>query len=243
MNAHTYVLSLCTLGASVGLANSAGPAPEAQRARPWMQSFPVDVKELASEGENPYFILKPGYRLTLEGKEGSKSVQLVITVLPETANIGGVETRVLEERETAGGVLAEVSRNYFAIHPRTKDVYYLGEDVDIYKNGKVDSHEGAWRHGSSNARFGLMMPGTPTLGLRHYQELAPKVAMDRVEIVSLTERSTTPAGVFENCLKMRETTPLELFVRDTKVYARGIGIVEDGPLKLVSHEYVQNPTR
>jgi len=67
--------------------------------------------------------------------------------------------------------------------------------------------------------------------------------MDRVEIVSLTGRSTTPAGVFENCLKTRETTPLERFARDTKVYARGVGIVEDGPLKLVSHKYVQNPSR
>ena len=243
MNAHTWMLSLCMLGASAMLGHPAGASAGPQRAQPWMESFPVDVKELATEGENPYFILKPGYQLTLEGKDGSKPVQLVITVLPDTVNIGGVETRVLEERESAGGVLVEVSRNFFAIHPRTKDVYYFGEDVDIYKNGKLASHEGAWRHGSNGARFGLMMPGTPTLGLRHYQELAPKVAMDRVEIVSLTERSTTPAGVFENCLKMRETTPLERFARDTKVYARGIGIVEDGTLKLVSHKYLQNASR
>jgi hypothetical protein len=243
MNAHTWVLSLCIFVAHAALEYPAGVAPDAQRAQPWMQSFPVDLKELASEGENLYFILKPGYQLTLEGKEGSKPVQLVITILQETETIGGVVTRVLEERESAGGVLVEVSRNFFAIHPRTKDVYYFGEDVDLYKNGKLDSHEGAWRHGSNNAHFGLMMPGSPTLGQRHYQELAPKVAMDRVEIVSTTERSTTPAGVFENCLKMRETTPLELFARDTKVYARGIGIVEDGPLKLVSHKYVQNPSR
>jgi hypothetical protein len=64
-----------------------------------------------------------------------------------------------------------------------------------------------------------------------------------VEIVSLSERSTTPAGVFERCLRMRETTPLERFARDTKVYAAGIGIVEDGPLKLVSHQYVTNVPR
>jgi len=29
---------------------------------------------------------------------------------------------VVEERETAGSVLVEVSRNFFAIHPRTEDV-------------------------------------------------------------------------------------------------------------------------
>ena len=67
--------------------------------------------------------------------------------------------------------------------------------------------------------------------------------MDRVEIVSLTERSNTPAGIFERCLKMRETTPLEMFVRDYKVYAPGIGLVEDGDLKLVSHKHVQSASR
>ncbi len=237
------VLTLLTLGACAALTRSIGAVPDGQRAQPWMQSFPVDVKELATDGENPYFILKPDYQLTLEGKEGRKLTQLVITVLPETVNVGGVATRVIEERESSGGQLVEVSRNFFAIHPRTKDVYYFGEDVDIYKNGKLDGHEGAWRHGSGNAHFGLMMPGMPTLGLRHYQEMAPKVAMDRMEIVSLSETSTTPAGVFDRCLKARETTPLELFAREYKVYAPGIGIVEDGPLKLVSHKYVAAGSR
>lgn len=238
MNAQTGIAALCLLNAPMALAHATGAAPGGQRPQPWMQSFPVDVKELATEGENPFFVLKPGYQLTLKGKEGSKPVQLVVTVLEEIETVGGVKTRVVEERETIAGVLVEVSRNFFAIHPPTRDIYYFGEDVDIYKNGKLDSHEGAWRHGANDAHFGLMMPGTPTLGLRHYQELAPKVAMDRVEIVSLTERSTTPAGVFENCLKTKETTPLESFARDTKVYARGVGIVEDGSLKLVSYRYL-----
>jgi hypothetical protein len=228
----------CLFAIALAPGHAGGSVFAAQGAQPWMQSFPVDVRELVTVGENPYFILKPGLQLTLQGSEGGKGTVLVMTVLAETENVGGVETRVVEERETAGGVLAEVSRNFFAIHPATTDVYYFGEDVDIYKNGKIRSHDGAWRHGSNNAHFGLMMPGAPVVGMRHYQELAPKVAMDRVEIVSLGARSTTPAGVFDNCLKVRETTPLEPLARETKVYARGIGIVEDGSLKLVSHKVV-----
>jgi hypothetical protein len=158
--------------------------------------------------------------------------------LPVGNDTRTVVARVVEERETLDGELSEISRNYFANCWPSRDVYYFGEDVDIYKNGRVHAHEGAWRHGSNNAHFGLMMPGTPVVGMRHYQELAPKVAMDRVEIVSISARSTTPAGVFDNCLKARETTPLETFARETKVYARGIGIVEDGSLKLVSHKVV-----
>jgi hypothetical protein len=206
-----------------------------------MESFEVDVKELATEGENPYFILKPGYQLTLEGRESGKSAQLAITVLHETMKVGGVDTRVVEERETIGGVLVEVSRNYFAIHPRTRDVYYFGEEVDMYKDGKLDSHEGAWRHGSNGARFGLAMPGKPAIGMRYYQEIAPKVALDRAEVVSLTERATTPAGTFEQCVKVRETTPLEPRVTEYKLYAAGVGLVEDSSLKLVSRKNL--PTR
>src|SRR5829696_5965086 len=124
-------------------------------AQAWLQSFPVNTSELATQGENSYFILKPGYVATFEGK-GSK---LVITVLNETLNVGGVDTRVVREREWKGGQLIEVSRNYFAVHPATGDVYYFGEDVDMYKSGKIVSHEGSWRHGNNGASFGLMMPG------------------------------------------------------------------------------------
>ena len=229
MTAKAIVLSLAVFGV-------AGQA--------WMDSFQVNLNELATEGENPYFVLKPGYQLTLEKKkEGGKLVQLVVTVLQETMNVGGVNTRVVEERETSGGQLVEVSRNFFAIHPRTRDVYYFGEDVDMYKNGKLDNHDGAWRHGTNNARFGLFMPGMPKIGMRYYQEYAPKVAMDRSEVVSLDERSQTPAGVFDKCVKMKETTPLERFAREFKVFAPGIGLVQDGDLKLVSHKYVQIAAR
>jgi hypothetical protein len=154
-------------------------------------------------------------------------------VLGETVNIGGVDTRVVEEREWRGGELIEVSRNFLAIHPKTGDVYYFGEDVDMYRKGRVVSHEGAWRHGRHDARFGLMMPGLPSVGMRFYQELAPGVAMDRVEIVSLSDTLTTPAGTFARCLRTKESTPLERG-SEYKIYAPGVGLVQDSTLKLVS---------
>jgi hypothetical protein len=204
-------------------------------AQGWLQSFPVKTSELATQGENPYFILKPGYEATFEGK-GSK---LVITVLNETLTVGGVDTRIVEEREWKGGQLIEVSRNYFAIHPPTGDVYYFGEDVDNYKNGKVVNHEGSWQHGTKGATFGLMMPGKPSVGMKFYQEQAKGVAMDRAEIVSLTDTLTTPAGTFEHCLKSKETTPLERLASEFKIYAPGVGLVKDGDLALVTHKYVR----
>ena len=204
-------------------------AGDAQAKEPFAKEFPVEQGELVSTGRNPYFILEPGYTLFLEG-DGE---QLTITVLDEIRKIGDVETRVVEERETKDGRLVEVSRNYFAISRRTNDVYYFGEEVDMYKKGKVSSHDGAWVSGANGARFGLIMPGTPAVGARYYQEVAPGVAMDRAEIVGTTEVLRTPAGEFTGGLKVFETTPLEPWAREHKYYAPGIGLAQEGGLKLV----------
>jgi hypothetical protein len=199
-------------------------------------TFAVDKTELASVGTNRFFVLAPGFQLVLEGKEGGEPIGLTITVLNETKVVDGVEARVVEERETGNGQPVEISRNYCAISRCTSDVFYFGEDVDIYKGGKVTAHEGAWLSGVNGARFGLMMPGTPLLGARYYQELAPKVALDRAEVVSLSEKFDTPAGKFVNCLKTEETSALESG-REQKLYAPGIGLIYDGGLKLTKYGY------
>src|SRR5262245_14088197 len=86
----------------------------------WTAEFVLEKDELSSVGRNPYFILEPGYFLVLEkGPE-----QLTITVLNTTKQIGDVETRVVEEKETAGGKLVEISKNYYAISKRTNSVFY-----------------------------------------------------------------------------------------------------------------------
>jgi hypothetical protein len=185
--------------------------------------------ELASTGRNPYFILEPGYQLVLEG--GGE--QVTITVLNETKIVDGVETRVVEERETDRGRLTEISRNYFAINTRTNDVLYFGEDVDKYRDGRVVNHEGAWLSGVGGAKFGVIMPGTPALNVTFQQETAPGVAMDRGKVVGMSETVRTPAGEFTGCLKVEETTPLEPGVVEFKYHARDIGLVQDGSLKLV----------
>ena len=194
----------------------------------WTSHFVMEGDELVSVGRNRYFILEPGYQMVLEGG----GTQLIITVLNETKMVDGVETRVVEERETKNGQLIEVARNYFAISKRTNDVFYFGEDVDMYKDGKVMNHDGSWLSGVNGGKFGLMMPGRPLINASYYQEVVPNVAMDRATIMSTTEIVKTPAGEFTNCLKMKETTPLERLT-EYKYYAPGIGMVSDGKMSLV----------
>ena len=197
--------------------------------------FDVRRESFASSGRNEFVVLEPGYQLTLEGDNQGKLARLVITVLEKTKTVDGVETRVVEERESLADQLVEVSRNYFAIDKNSKDVYYFGEEVDIYKNGKITSHDGAWESGKNGAHYGLFMPGGPRTGQKFYQELAPTVAMDRCEVVGMRETMKVPAGTFDNCARIQETTPLEPATKEQKVYARGVGLLSDGVMKLVKY--------
>jgi hypothetical protein len=83
------------------------------------------------------------------------------------------------------------------------------------------------------------MPGSPKVGMKYYQEVAPGVAMDRAEIVSVDEKCKTAAGTVAGCLKIRETSPLEPLASDVKYYAPGVGFVGDGSLKVVRHGVVK----
>jgi hypothetical protein len=230
------ILIALGLLAAVGCAQTDGQ-PAADDA--WTAEFLVEKEDLSATGKNPYFILEPGYQLVLEGgKEG-----LIITVLDETKMVDSVETRVVEEREFKDGKLTEVSRNYFAVSTRTNDVFYFGEEVDMYKDDTLVNHEGGWLAGLQDARFGLMMPGQPLSRARHYQEFAPQMAMDRAEIVSTNATAQTPAGEFKNCLKVEETTPLEPDTKEYKYYAPGIGLVQEGSLKLVAYGKAEKPKK
>jgi hypothetical protein len=210
--------------------NKSGASNVATETDGFQKSFNVATANFASVGRNDYFILEPGYQHTY----GDKDEQLIITVLNETKTVDGVETRIIEERESAKGKLVEVSRNFFAIDKASGDVYYFGEDVDMYKNGQITNHGGSWKSGEKGAHYGLFMPAHPIVGRKFYQEVAPGVAMDRCEVVSVEEKLATPAGSFERCVKMKETTPLESG-KEYKVYGPKVGLLADADLKLVKH--------
>jgi hypothetical protein len=221
------LLLLAGFAASAGALISGGGVKHA-----FTEDFFIEDCTFSPTGSNTYMILEIGHQLTLEGEEDKEDVEVIITVLDETEEVDGVITRVVEEFETIDGELAEISRNFFAICLETGDIFYFGEDVDIYEGGVIVGHEGEWRAGEDDAVAGVMMPGSPMLGARFFQEIAPDVAMDRAEVIRKDAVVETDVGTFERCLEIKETTPIEPNSKDTKVHCPRIGIVIDGPLIL-----------
>jgi hypothetical protein len=204
----------------------------------YTSSFRTEDCTFSAAGSNPYFILEPNYRQVLVGNESGAEVEQTITVLNETREVNGTQTRVVEERETEDGELLEISRNFFAICDETNSVFYFGEEVDDYENGAIVGHEGAWLAGEDNNKAGLVMPGTVLLGAKYYQEIAPDIAVDRAEIIETDGELLVPAGSFDDVLVIVESNPLEPGVEELKYYAPGVGILQDEDLKLVEYGFI-----
>ena len=181
--------------------NSAMASSKKSTDSKFTDSFNLKNCTFSTTGSNPYFILEPGYQLVFKGVSDNVPVNVTTTVLNKTKVVGdGIVARVVEEKtvNSQTGDLMEITNDYFAICTENNSVFYLGESVDDYENGKVVSHEGSWVHGSDKARAGLIMPGIILMGSRYYQEIAPDVAMDKSEVIGTNEKVSVPAGSFRS---------------------------------------------
>jgi hypothetical protein len=173
------------------------------------------------------------------GKEASERV--VRTARPDllkTFTINGKKVQALTvvDQESIGGKVIEITRDYFA-QDDAGNVYYLGEDVDSYKNGKITGHDGAWLLGKDTAMPGLLLPAKPKMHSSFSSENVPQITTERDKIISLSAKVTVPAGTFRNCVKVEEHASDGS--TEFKYFAPGIGCVmeqeSDGSTKLQSH--------
>ena len=92
----------------------------------------------------------------------------------------------------------------------------------------------AWLAGANGVKFGLIMPGKPTLGDKFYLEMAPG-AVERVEIVKLDAKLETPLRSFSQVVHCREYDVVD-GDSSQKWYAAGIGMVGDDEMRAVKIE-------
>lgn len=220
------------------------PAQDGEGADGFTTDFFIEECSFSNRGGNRFFHLDPGTRSVLAGEEDGEELEVIITALQETETISfttergvprTVRARVIEERESEDGELVEVSRNWYARCRETGDVFYFGEEVDLYEDGEIVGSEGAWRAGEDDAQPGIIMPGTFLLGARYFQEIAPGEALDQADHTEMGLDVDVPAGSFERCARVIETTPLEPDSESEKVYCPGVGLVFDDGIELVEH--------
>ena len=189
---------------------------------------------------NQYLPLSSLQRDILEGTEGDKHVRIERSrkAGTKTFTVHGqsVQALIVEDREFFNEELEEVTLDYFA-QADDGTVYYLGEDVDIYQNGQVTSHEGAWLYGVHTDKLGIFFPANPKVGDKFRSEDVPAITQEDDEVVSVSESVTVPAGTFGNCVKIKEI--LSDGEIEYKYFAPGVGIIkevpQDGEVNLKSH--------
>jgi hypothetical protein len=226
-------LSFFTVGgcSSGGGGGGGGPCPELNTG--------IEVCDPETGGpfslviDNGFFPVVVGSETVLEGTDDEGVVVRVETTVPdETEVIAGVTTRVLVETEFEDEVLVEISRNFYAQAP-DGTVCYFGEDVDIFEDGEIVSHDGAWRAGEDGNLPGIQMPGDPQIGMIFQQEFAPGIAEDQTEILAFGETIDVPAGMFSDTLTTEDCNPLDEST-DSKVYVNDIGLAIDEFAELIS---------
>jgi hypothetical protein len=191
----------------------------------------LDPSAYDAKIDNPLFPVS-SLRLTVaEGVERdadtgrSPKVRGVSRLLARPTMISGVPATTVDVREYENGKLVEHTHDFYA-QDHEGNVWYLGEDVDEIRNGKVVGHEGRWRAGRGGAQPGLFMPAHPRVGQKFEQERAPRVAEDRTTVLARGLRVRTPAGRFSGCLKARDFSPLD-HLTEIKYYCRGAGLVRE----------------
>ena len=182
----------------------------------------LDPADFTTEIDNPYWPMARGNRWVSRSTEE----RVVVEVTDRTKEIaGGIEAVVVRDTVTDNqGDLVEVTDDWYA-QDSDGNLWYLGEAVKNYKDGKVTDTGGSWEHGVDGAYGGIAIPGDPSPGVKYRQEYYKGEAEDTAEVLSVSETVKVPAGTFENSLKTRDTTPLEPDAVEHKYYAKDVGPV------------------
>ncbi len=227
-------ISAVVLAPALTSAGGRGAAPAA-----------INPADFSTNITNPLFPLSSLGPKTFQGQETDPdtdellATRLESVVLGKSRKVAGVEVLVLQERSFADGQLVEQALDFFAQH-QDGTVYYFGELVDNYENGKIVDHAGTWLAGKNGAEPGIVMPADPVVGQTFNQENAPGVAEDRSRVLALDENVKTPASKFRGCAKFEDTNPLDpQSTAEFKWYCPDVGLVRDedaeGFIELVSY--------
>jgi len=184
----------------------------------------IDPSNFVARVDNPYFPLTPGTTFVYEGQTTQGFEHDEFAVTHHTRTILGVRCVEVHDTVTTDGQLTEDTLDWFA-QDRDGNVWYFGENTHELEDGLITTIEGTFMAGVNGDKPGMIMKAHPAVGDFYRQEFSLNNAEDYAETRSLTHTVHAPAGTFHNCLKSKETTPLEPDLLEYKFYAPGVGNV------------------
>lgn len=201
---------------SLGLA----PSVFAQQAPYAPEITPSEFSKVIA---NPYFRMPVGRRLQYRERteDGTETSEVWIT--GETRTIMGVETTVYLDRVLLDGQLIEETKDYLAQNAATGDVWYFGEAVDNYENGRFKDHHGSWLAGENGALPGVWFKGQPREGDTYRMEYLKGEAEDMARVVKTGLDVKAGGRTYKDCVQIYEWTPLDIDAREDKFYCRDVG--------------------
>lgn len=186
----------------------------------------IDPADFVDVIDNPYLPMPVGAHWRYVGESDGEIETIEITVTGDRETVMGIPAFVVRDTVTVGGELVEDTYDWFA-QDTTGNVWYLGEDVRDYEDGRIVSTAGSWRAGVDGAQPGIVMPAAPAVGDVYRQEYYPDEAEDMMEIVAVGTRLTVGGHSFDDVVTTRDWSPLEPETVEQKAYARGVGKVRE----------------
>jgi hypothetical protein len=236
------VVGGCGVAATAGKDNSPGTSPKSasstassaasagsssQGGLPQgSESVKLDPLDFSINIDNPYWPMSPGTKWVYSETDTKGTRQkVVVEVTHKTKMIAnGIEARVVRDTVTENGAPVEITDDWYA-QDKAGNIWYLGEYVSNYKNGKVVDHGGSFEAGVDGAQPGIAMPANPEPGLSYRQEYYKGEAEDKAAIITVGEEQVqVPFGYFnKDVLMTRDLVPTEPKVQELKFYARNVG--------------------
>ena len=190
----------------------------------------IDPADFTTRIDNKYFPLEPGTTFVYKGTFHGRAERDVMAVTHDTRRVMGVKCLVASDRVKEDGKLIEQTYDWYA-QDNKGNVWYFGEHVTEYKNGKVTGHEGSWESGVDGARPGIAMRAAPRVGQTYRQEYSKGVAEDRARVLKLDGSVKVPYGSYDHVLVTEEFTPLEPGVVERQYYVAGVGDIVEATVK------------
>jgi hypothetical protein len=196
-----------------------------------VESAAVETFSTPTTVDNPYFgVTGVDYRLYLGEDEGEPlRIEVGLTGRTKTIEWEESATETVESQfiATSERDLIEIAVDWFA-QDDSGNVWYFGEDVWNYEDGRVANMGGTWLAGADGPP-GLIMPGDPTIGQRFNPENIPGLVFETVEVQEVDASHTLPTGEkLGGVLVLHEV--LDDGSEEFKRYAAGYGnLTTDAP--------------